>query len=255
MLGPQPQGQCCLPLVRSPSDGLLHLYNISFPFFQTLQSLQCKGATYTSPRRKRFFATKSNSFNANHLPFVCYMCVSGIALPKHWDPMPQSDKTVHLVQLAPGSPEYQDVVRKVQSSSGGINVQKIERVQNPHLYQSYFVRKQKMDQDNPRGNNERQLFHGTQHNNIKAINTQGFNRSFCGVHGRHLSFNQMLREGSIEFEVKDRNAYSKYMLHVTQNKPGQAINLIEGTAGTSYLFFLKRKEQHKIVFGPNKQYA
>lgn len=107
----------------------------------------------------------------------------GIALPKHWDPMPQSDKTVHLVQLAPGSSEYQDVVRKVQSSSGGINVQKIERVQNPHLYQSYLVRKQKMDQDNPRGNNERQLFHGTQHNNIKAINTQGFNRSFCGVHG------------------------------------------------------------------------
>ena len=117
------------------------------------------------------------------------MCVSGIALPKHWNPMPQSDKTVHLVQLAPGSSEYQDVVRKVQSSGGGINVQKIERVQNPHLYQSYLVRKQKMDQDNPRGNNERQLFHGTQHNNIKAINTQGFNRSFCGVHGRHLSFN------------------------------------------------------------------
>lgn len=101
--------------------------------------------------------------------------------------MPQSDMTVHLVQLAPGSSEYQDVVRKFQSTGGGANVQKIERVQNPHLYQSYLVKKQKMDQDNPGGNNERQLFHGTQHNNIKAINTQGFNRSFSGVHGRHLS--------------------------------------------------------------------
>ena len=102
--------------------------------------------------------------------------------------MPQPGVTVALVQLAPGSSEYQDVVRKIQSTVGGISVQKIERVQNPHLYQSYLVRKQKMDQDNPRRNNERQLFHGTQHSNIKAINTQGFNRSFCGVHGRHLCF-------------------------------------------------------------------
>ena len=102
--------------------------------------------------------------------------------------MPQPLVTVHLVQLVPGSSEYQDVARKLQSTARGINVQKIERVQNPLLYQSYLVRKQKMDQDNPGGNNERQLFHGTQHSNIKAINTQGFNRSFCGVHGRYLSF-------------------------------------------------------------------
>ena len=45
-----------------------------------------------------------------------------------------------------------------------------------------------MDRDNPGGNNERQLFHGTQQSNIKSINTQGFNRNFCGVHGRHLPF-------------------------------------------------------------------
>ena len=102
--------------------------------------------------------------------------------------MPQPNETVHLVQLAPGSSEYQDVVGKVQSTGGGINVQKIERVQNPHLYQSYLVRKQKMDQGNPGGNNERQLFHGTPHNNINSINSQGFNKNFCGVHGRHLSF-------------------------------------------------------------------
>ena len=119
---------------------------------------------------------------------ICFICVSGIALPQHWNPMPQPDMTVHLVQLVPGSSEYQDVVRKVQSTGGGINVQKIERVQNPHLYQSYLVRKQKMYQENPGGNNERQLFHGTQHSTIKAINTQGFNRSFCGRNGRHLSF-------------------------------------------------------------------
>ena len=100
--------------------------------------------------------------------------------------MPQPGMTVHLVQLASGSSEYQDVLRKIQSTDREIKIQKIERIQNPHLYQSYLLRKQKMDRDNPGGNNERQLFHGTPlANNMKAINTQGFNRSFCGVHGRH----------------------------------------------------------------------
>ena len=90
--------------------------------------------------------------------------------------------TVYKVQLLPGSSEYQDVLRKMQATAGAITVQKIERVQNPHLYQSYMVRKQKMDKDTG-GNSERQLFHGTDAKNISNINVQGFNITFCGVHG------------------------------------------------------------------------
>lgn len=63
-----------------------------------------------------------------------------------------------------------------------MQIQKIERIQNPHLYKQYMLRKQKMDEDNG-GNSERQLFHGTDAKNIRAINAQGFNRSFCGAHG------------------------------------------------------------------------
>ena len=109
----------------------------------------------------------------------------GIALPKHWTPMPGHDSTVHRVLLPPGSPEYQDVVRKFQATAGALNIQKIERIQNPHLYQSYMVRKQKMDKDTG-GNSERQLFHGTVAKNVNNINTQGFNRSFCGANGKSL---------------------------------------------------------------------
>ena len=111
----------------------------------------------------------------------------GIALPKHWAPMPGHDSTVHKVQLLPGSHEYQDVLRQFQATVGGVNVHKIERVQNPHLYQSYMVRKQKMDKDTG-GSSERQLFHGTDAKNISHINAQGFNRSFCGAHGKSLKF-------------------------------------------------------------------
>ena len=109
----------------------------------------------------------------------------GIALPKHWAPMPRPDATVHTVKLRPGSSEYQDVKRKFQATASGVNIQKIERVQNPHLYQSYMVRKQKMYNDT-RGNSERQLFHGTDAKNVSHINTQGFNRSLCGAHGKSL---------------------------------------------------------------------
>ena len=97
--------------------------------------------------------------------------------------MPNPNTTVHTVELSPGSSEYQDVMSKVQATASALNVQKIERIQNPHLYQSYMLRKQKMDRDNGGENSERQLFHGTRGENISRINAQGFNRSFCRTRG------------------------------------------------------------------------
>ena len=101
--------------------------------------------------------------------------------------MPSANMTVHSVKLLPGSSEYQDVLRKVQATAGGICIHKIERIQTPHLYHSYMVRKQKMDKDLG-GNSERQLFHGTDAKMVSHINTQGFNRSFCGAHGKWLHY-------------------------------------------------------------------
>ena len=96
--------------------------------------------------------------------------------------MPGPEVTVHTVTLAPDSSEYQECVRMIHATAAGVNIQSIERVQNRYLWQTYTVWKEKMDNDN-KGNNERQLFHGTDAENLLAINTQGFNRSFCGKHG------------------------------------------------------------------------
>ena len=97
--------------------------------------------------------------------------------------MPPGTKVLP-VKLDPVSPEYQDVKAKFHAT-GGVNILKIERIQNPLLYQSYMLIKKKMDEDT-KEDNEKQLFHGTDSNNINHINTQGFNRSFCGsVHGRY----------------------------------------------------------------------
>ena len=91
--------------------------------------------------------------------------------------------TVHTVELSPSSFEYQAVLLRFQATVDGVTILKIERIQNPHLYQCYTVRKQKMDKDIG-GNSERQLFHGTDAKNVSHINTQGFNRSLCGAHGK-----------------------------------------------------------------------
>ena len=97
--------------------------------------------------------------------------------------MPHPNTTVHTVQLSSDSSEYQDVMNKLQATASELNVHKIERIQNPHLYQTYMLKKVKMDQDNEGGENERQLFHGTRGENISRINAQGFNRSFCRLPG------------------------------------------------------------------------
>ena len=97
--------------------------------------------------------------------------------------MPRPDVEVHTVTLDPGSSEYQNVMSKFQATADRERIRKIERIQNPHLYKQYMVQKEKMDKNNG-GNNEQQLFHGTDARNVCAINTQGFNRSFSGEHGK-----------------------------------------------------------------------
>ena len=97
--------------------------------------------------------------------------------------MPSVDMTVHKVELSSSSPEYQSVLFRFQATAVAVNIHKIERIQNPHLFQCYMVRKQKMDKDLG-GNSERQLFHGTDSRNVSRINAQGFNRSLCGANGK-----------------------------------------------------------------------
>ena len=98
--------------------------------------------------------------------------------------MPRPDMIVHTEVLLPDSSEYKNVKHMIDATAKGLSIQKIERVQNPHLWQAYMAKKQKIEPDCG-GNSERQLFHGTNAINVSHINAQGFNRSFCGVHGKY----------------------------------------------------------------------
>lgn len=94
-----------------------------------------------------------------------------------------------------------------------VTVKRVERIQNPLLYQAYQLRKQKMDKDNG-GNNELQLFHGTAYNNVKKINSQGFNRNFSGLaHGTRLGKGvYFARDASFSLRfTPPRTDHSRYM--------------------------------------------
>ena len=90
---------------------------------------------------------------------------------------------------------------RFQGTAGAVNVHKIERIQNPHLYQCYMVRKQKMDKDLGKNScSERQLFHGTDSKNVSHINAQGFNKSLCGDNGKWLHYIAM--EGRVSTDLQ-----------------------------------------------------
>ncbi|XP_025052734.1 poly [ADP-ribose] polymerase 15 [Alligator sinensis] len=100
-----------------------------------------------------------------------------IDLPKEWDDMQQ--ERVKVVQLNQGLPEYQKVQMEFQKTCG-FKISKIERIQNPFLWQQYQIKKLSVDNKNGNQNNERCLFHGTAHNSLNVINYNGFNRGFAG---------------------------------------------------------------------------
>ena len=65
----------------------------------------------------------------------------------------------------------------------------VARIQNPSLYLKYMVDKQQMEKRC--GDStviERLLYHGTSEDAIQKINSQGFDRGYCGKNGLYIMF-------------------------------------------------------------------
>ncbi|XP_011720412.2 protein mono-ADP-ribosyltransferase PARP15 isoform X3 [Macaca nemestrina] len=99
-------------------------------------------------------------------------------LPEHWTDM--NHQLFRMVQLDPGQPEYNTIKDKFSQTCSSYTIEKIERIQNAFLWQSYQVKKRQMDIKNDDTNNERLLFHGTDADSVTYVNQHGFNRSYAG---------------------------------------------------------------------------
>uniref|UniRef100_A0A3Q0R7Q2 Poly [ADP-ribose] polymerase n=1 Tax=Amphilophus citrinellus TaxID=61819 RepID=A0A3Q0R7Q2_AMPCI len=99
-------------------------------------------------------------------------------VPEHWDAM-QPNVTSQTFPLQAGTQEY-DEIQKLFQATCKQTIIKIERIQNPGLWNSLQVKKRDMEVRNGHQNNERRLFHGTTEDIIATINDRGFNRSYAG---------------------------------------------------------------------------
>ncbi|XP_028418722.1 uncharacterized protein LOC114544235 [Dendronephthya gigantea] len=115
-------------------------------------------------------------------------------LPSNWEYQPIDGSTGQELQvfrfnIANKDTEYNQLHDMFQASlSLGANIRKtevvkIERIQNPGLYQLYQAKKQKMSN----GGNEMSLYHGTTKDAVERINCTGFNR-YCSGKFNALKF-------------------------------------------------------------------
>ncbi|XP_064108035.1 protein mono-ADP-ribosyltransferase PARP12-like isoform X2 [Macrobrachium nipponense] len=99
-------------------------------------------------------------------------------IPATWDPM-QSQERFRLVELSPTSQEFQNVNRLC----GGINVVKIERIQNPYLYKAFQNKVKEMTAvyGSIQKVDVRQLFHGTKPDVVSNICAENFDWRLHGT--------------------------------------------------------------------------
>uniref|UniRef100_A0A8B9GIK0 Poly [ADP-ribose] polymerase n=1 Tax=Amazona collaria TaxID=241587 RepID=A0A8B9GIK0_9PSIT len=101
-----------------------------------------------------------------------------ITLPSHWEDM--QNKQVKVVNLKPFCDEYLKVQSRFKKSCGSCVIEKIERIQNPLLWQTYQIKKMSVCTKNKNKNNEKLLFHGTAASSLHTINYNGFDRGYAG---------------------------------------------------------------------------
>uniref|UniRef100_A0A2K6GJP4 Poly [ADP-ribose] polymerase n=1 Tax=Propithecus coquereli TaxID=379532 RepID=A0A2K6GJP4_PROCO len=125
-------------------------------------------------------------------------------VPEHWTDM--NDQLCCTVQLLPQQSEYHTVKDKFAKTCFHYTIEKIERIQNIPLWQSYQIKKRHMDVKNGHTDNERLLFHGTDAHSVPYVNEYGFNRSYAGknsaAYGKGTYF-------AVDASYSANNTYSK----------------------------------------------
>lgn len=127
-----------------------------------------------------------------------------VELPANWSPM--NSQSLLVVELRRDQPEYSSVASSFHQTCPNFTIEKIERIQNPYLWNSYQVKKKAMDSKNGQTNNEKLLFHGTDADSLPHVNGNGFNRSYAGknavAYGKGTYF-------AVDASYSANNTYSK----------------------------------------------
>ena len=103
---------------------------------------------------------------------------TNIETPKEWEPQTDS---ITIKEVPVGSPEWYHVSQLVKDTLPQVDVIKIERIQNRHLWDKYSFHARRMKEKNNGIINEKELFHGTRGTSpekIYADEEEGFDMRF-----------------------------------------------------------------------------
>ncbi|XP_021254186.1 poly [ADP-ribose] polymerase 14 isoform X3 [Numida meleagris] len=110
--------------------------------------------------------------------------MQSVEFPAKWEDM--EGERVKLVALTPSCEEYLEVQKRFQKTTRNFVIEKIERIQNPFLWQTYQIKKKSLCMKNKTQDNEKLLFHGTAKMSLSTINYNGFDRGFAGVNAASI---------------------------------------------------------------------
>ncbi|XP_031446538.1 protein mono-ADP-ribosyltransferase PARP14-like isoform X2 [Phasianus colchicus] len=110
--------------------------------------------------------------------------MQAIEFPANWEDM--QGERVKLVTLTQLCQEYLEVQKRFQKTAHSFVIEKIQRIQNPFLWQTYQIKKKSLRMKNKNQDNEKLLFHGTAKISLSTINYNGFNRGFAGINAASI---------------------------------------------------------------------
>ena len=154
--------------VRKQMICLGQKYNVQADYVQQLQKVKFHGVSENV--MKAVLAAQD---------ILLDMCnKNNIEIPKEWEP--QTNNTA-IKNVSISSPEWKHVAQLVKDTLPQVDVMKIERIQNRHLWDKYSFQARRMKEKNNGTINEKELFHGTRGTSpekIYAGEEEGFDMRF-----------------------------------------------------------------------------
>ncbi|GFO06938.1 poly [ADP-ribose] polymerase [Plakobranchus ocellatus] len=186
---------------------------------------------------------------------------AGEPLPKRWASMGSNDN-LKLVDIQIGTPEFTEVETLFRQGGATQPIKKMQRIQNKYLYQHYIVKKREMEERNGKNfQNEKRLFHGTNPNNMAAINLNGFSNNYSGAHataygeGTYFAVNSSysvsytqpdasgLRHMYLVRVLVGKTTISRQGMKFLPNQPGMSVPFDSGTDGNNVMFIIFQDAQ------------
>lgn len=103
--------------------------------------------------------------------------------PPQWDQTALPEIGFKLIQLSYDSQEYRKIKTLFEKTMKNYCIDRLQRIQNPTLWDLFQWQKEKMKKIHHQEVNERLLFHGTNPSHVSAICEQNFDWRLCGTHG------------------------------------------------------------------------